>query len=160
MIRDAVISDCTHYRYRLYRQWEPGMVGAVMWIMLNPSTADASIDDATIRRCIAFSKSWGYGAMWVGNLYALRSRDPATLLTVPADYARGDDNARHLRGMAEWSELIVCAWGAFGKHLPETMSQVPRFPYQLTRCLGLTKHGRPKHPLYVNSRAPLQDFVP
>lgn len=151
----AVISPCGKYRYRLWRQWEWTDRMPVMWIMLNPSTANATIDDPTIRRCIAFSKAWGYGAMWVGNMYAIRSTDPGILSEVSADEARGPDNLKHLDAMAQESALIVCAWGAPGGY---------RMPYTLatpggTWCLGRTKAGAPRHPLYIAGVTPLQEFA-
>lgn len=144
MKRDAVISECGRYRYRLYREWERTEKMPVMWLMLNPSTADASIDDPTIRRCIGFSKAWGYGAMWVGNLYAIRSTDPSILTEVSAEEARGSENERHLFAMAAESAFIVCAWGAPGGMTVPTIVA----PGGLW-CLGTTKHGAPRHPLYV-----------
>lgn len=144
MKRDAVISECGRYRYRLYREWEQTENLPVMWLMLNPSTADASIDDPTIRRCIGFSKAWGYGAMWVGNLYAIRSTDPSILTEVSLEVARGPENDRHLFAMAAESAFIVCAWGTpGGTTRPEIVA-----PGGLW-CLGTTKHGAPRHPLYV-----------
>jgi len=145
MKRDAVISDCGKYRYRLYREWQPSEQMPITWIMLNPSTADASIDDPTIRRCIAFSKAWGYGAMWIGNLYAYRSTDPSVMLRLGANEARGPDNWRHVEDMATNSAKVVCAWGAPGGN------KIPKEVWSPGGmwCLGMTKHGAPKHPLYV-----------
>lgn len=157
--RAAIISECEKYRYRLWRRWVTppgqGQKMPVLWVMLNPSTADASIDDPTIRRCMAFSKAWGYDAMWVGNMYAIRSTDPGILAEVSADEARGPDNHKHLDQMSQESALIVCAWGAPGGHL---------MPYTLatpggTWCLGRTKHGAPRHPLYIAGMTPLQEFA-
>lgn len=78
MVKDAVISDCGQYRYLLSRDWESGLQRLV-FIGLNPSTADAEIDDPTIRRLIGFSKAWGYGGFDIVNLFALRSKDPKML---------------------------------------------------------------------------------
>ena len=154
MRRDAVLSDCGRYRYRLFREWEASERMPVMWLMLNPSTADASIDDPTIRRCMAFSKAWGYGAMWVGNLYAFRSTDPYAMLAMAAVEARGPDNDRHLYQMSTEAALIVLAWGVHGgMSVPLSMAA----PGGLW-CLGKTKHGAPKHPLYVKGDTPLQEW--
>lgn len=152
-----MISECGRYRYRLFREWEPSRRMPILWVMLNPSTADASVDDPTIRRCIAFSKAWGYGAMWVGNVYAYRSTDPAALSTLGANEARGPHLHGHLWGMASESALTVCAWGA---HVPrlgdETLHNISG-PGGLW-CLGKTKHGAPRHPLYVKGDTPLQEW--
>lgn len=145
MKRDAVISDCGKYRYRLYREWAQTEKMPVLWVMLNPSTADASIDDPTIRRCIAFSKAWGYGALWVGNLYGYRSTDPSVLSKISASEARGPDNWKHIEAMATQSAIVVCAWGAPGGNKIPAEVWCPGGMW----CLGTTKHGAPKHPLYV-----------
>src|SRR5215510_5582686 len=76
--RDAVLSDCGRYRYMLRRTWDHSKP-RVLFVMLNPSTADAEIDDATIRSCIRLAKGAGYGSFEVVNLYALRATDPAEL---------------------------------------------------------------------------------
>lgn len=154
MKRAAVISECGRYRYRLYREWAPSERMPVLWVMLNPSTADASIDDPTIRRCIAFSRAWGYGALWVGNLYAYRSTDPAALWTMAADDARGPDNECHLYQMSCESALIVLAWGAPGGQTVPLSMLTPGGLW----CLGKTKSGAPRHPLYVRGDTPLQEW--
>jgi hypothetical protein len=92
MTATAVLSDCGTYRYRLGRRWAEGPVD--VWIMLNPSTADATVDDRTIRRCMEFSRRWGAGALVVGNLFALRATDPAELVRHPDPI--GPDNDEHL----------------------------------------------------------------
>src|SRR5690349_1903454 len=91
----AVISPCERYRYRLWRSWGDGAGGFAVFIMCNPSTADASINDATIRKCIGFAKRWRMHGIRVVNLFALRSRDPNALLVDPYE-AAGPDNDRHL----------------------------------------------------------------
>lgn len=154
MKRDAVISDCGRYRYRLYREWAPSSRMPILWVMLNPSTADANIDDATIRRCIAFSASWGFDSMWVGNLYAYRSTDPDVLKTVSADEARGPLHAHHMNQMIAESAKVVCGWGKPGG------SGIPKWLWSPGGlwCLGKTKHGAPKHPLYIKGDTPLIEF--
>jgi hypothetical protein len=147
----AVISECGHYRYRLTRRWSDAP-GSVTWIMLNPSTADASQDDPTIRRCIAFSKRWGCGSLTVCNLYAYRATNPAELWTVPDPV--GPENNNHL--IQAGGDLFVCAWGANAK--PERAEAVLELIDGLApvMCLGTTKGGAPRHPLYVAGETPLQ----
>jgi hypothetical protein len=156
MQRDALISECGKYRYKLRREWAQSERMPVLWVMLNPSTADGSIDDPTIRRCIAFTKSWGYGALWVGNVYAYRSTDPAALWGMAADDARGAGNYGHLWDMASQSALTVCAWGAHASASARILQNISG-PGGLW-CLGKTKSGQPRHPLYVKGDTALQEY--
>lgn len=157
MKRDAVISECGRYRYRLYRGWAPERQRTVLWVMLNPSTADAHLDDPTIRRCIAFSTSLGYGDMWVANWYAYRATDPAELWKLPSMIdAIGPENDRHLAALAKRCDRIIVAWGADGPAVP---CESLRTPDGLWR-LGTTKSGKPRHPLYVRSGTPLIPWRP
>ena len=105
----AVLSDDARYRYRLTRTW-PGSGGAVLLVGLNPSTADAHVDDATVRRMVGFARRWGHRELLVGNLYALRATDPRELRQA-ADPI-GPDNVEHLDAMAARAERVVAAWGS------------------------------------------------
>ncbi len=129
--------------------------------MLNPSTADASIDDPTIRRCKGFAKDWGYGALTVINLYAFRATDPKELWKASDPVGHNND---------KWIEYIcanypgeitfVCAWGANAK--PDRVKQfvdlVAKHPKVKLMCLGTTKAGAPKHPLYIKADQPLEPW--
>lgn len=146
--RTAVISPCGTYRYLLTRVWDQTLPN-VGFIMLNPSTADADTDDPTIRRCVGFAKSWGYGGIAVRNLYALRSTDPRALRTHP--HPHGPDNYRYLEA-AIHDALTVCAWGANAdpidsRGLIDALIGWGGRPHHL----GLTKAGFPKHPLYLRA---------
>lgn len=146
--RTAVISDCGTYRYLLTRTWDTRLP-TVGFIMLNPSTADADTDDPTIRRCVGFAKSWGYGGIAVRNLYALRSTDPKALRTHPDPV--GPDNYLYLEAAAG-DDLTVCAWGANAdpidsRGLIDGLLGWGGQPHHL----GLTKGGFPKHPLYLRA---------
>jgi hypothetical protein len=132
----AIISADGRYRYRLGRRWADGP--AVLWIMLNPSTADAEQDDPTIRRCIAFSKQFHYGALWVGNLYAFRSTDPDALWGLGASAARGPENASHLSAMGAECQQIIAAWGVSGgRGVPLAIAEAGLDGRKLT-CIGKT----------------------
>src|SRR5688500_18287560 len=110
MIKKATLSACGRYRYHLERRWATHVLPIVM---LNPSTADAEIDDPTIRRCMGFAKRDGYGGIAVCNLYALRSPSPDDLWR--ADDPYGPDNGEALRRLALYASVntlpILCAWG-------------------------------------------------
>ena len=141
----AEISPCGLYRYSLTRKWSHGP--SVVFIMLNPSWADAIEDDATIRRCISFAKSWGFGSLAVGNLFAFRT--PSPTLMMAEDNPIGDDNDRWLRKLQGSADLILAAWGNGGtfKGRGKAVASVLNNPH----VLRLTKIGQPGHPLYVRS---------
>lgn len=152
----ARFSPCNAYRYLLGRRWAPeGKGGSVLWVMLNPSTADATADDPTIRRCVGFSKAWGYGALEVVNLFAFRATDPADLRAEPS--AIGPENDQHILDALRRPELVVAAWGAEGwQAMRERAKQVGGLlmhaPCKVS-MLGATKDGSPRHPLYVRGDA-------
>lgn len=145
----AVISDCDLYRYRLFRRWRQEDRGGVLFIMLNPSTADDSVDDPTIRRCTGFTKAWGYGGFEVVNLFAFRATEPDELLN--ADDPIGPENDEHIRDALAYSDFVVCAWGAhkMAESRAAAVLRIIREQDRVPHCLGVTKSGAPKHPLYI-----------
>lgn len=152
----AVISPCETYRYLLWRDVGTGE-GVVVFIMLNPSTADADVDDPTIRRCIGFARAWGYGYLTVVNLFALRSTNPAGLAF--DDDPIGPQTNPHIEAACGGSNLVVCAWGVYGNLLKpgrdrEVVKMLrAKLPETRLHHLGLTKHGHPRHPLYLRADA-------
>jgi hypothetical protein len=155
----ADLSPCGRYRYLLYRRWAPGPIAT--YLMLNPSTADATRDDATTRRCRAFAAASGHGALIIVNLYAYRATDPRTLAA--AGYPVGDDTDHHLMRAARLATStggqIVAAWGA---HAPAgRITQVLRLPgLHRLHALATTQSGQPRHPLYLPARHTPQPWVP
>ena len=141
MKKHALISQDNKYRYQLSRIWDEEKP-MVLFIMLNPSTADADVDDPTIRRVVNFAKSWGYGGIYVGNLYAFRSSDPKTLRDV--DDPIGEDNIQHIQFLIGLTERVIYAWGN-NKKEPEWLRDLVERPY----CIDISKKGIPKHPLYL-----------
>ncbi len=149
----ASISECGQYRYWLERQW--GDEAPQVFIMLNPSTADADVDDPTIRRCMGFARDWGRGGIIVVNLFAYRATDPKELAKV--DDPVGPENFYNI-GMAllaartqSYDGFVLCAWGSNSiaqKRSERLIHRAPYFDVPL-RCLGTTKSGAPKHPLYI-----------
>lgn len=149
----ACFSEDMKYRYALARRWDIGSC-CLFFIMLNPSVADATKDDATIRRCIGFAKREGYGSILVRNVFAYRSTDPKKLLEV--DDPVGPENQRILDFGATLASALpawtrVAAWGNIPKKL---IAKAPRIKGPLL-CLGTTQDGNPRHPLRLRADTPL-----
>lgn len=144
---NATFSQCGRYRYSLTRQWSP-IRHPVVFVMLNPSTADANADDPTIRRCAKFAHSWGYGGIAVVNLFAFRSTDPAALKAT--DDPIGRDNDAHIIS-ASRDRYVIAAWGAhpFATERAAAVLKLLENRATYIGCLGTTKDGHPRHPLYV-----------
>lgn len=125
-----------------------------MFIGLNPSTADETQDDQTIRRCIGFAKRWGYGALCMTNLFAFRATDPRVMKGHPKPV--GDENDRWLVACARDAGIIVAAWGVNGEHMGRNIEVVKLIDD--LQCLVVTKEGHPKHPLYVPANVEPQPY--
>lgn len=154
---DAVISDCGKYRYLLRRTWDHSKP-RVLYVMLNPSTADASIDDPTIRSCVRLAKSWGYGGIEVVNLFGWRATDPDEL---PKQFdPTGPDNEGVVENAINRCDIVVFAWGVckFAERRGRKLRDTVRRHRPMVYCIGKTKDGHPKHPLYIKSGTPLQAF--
>jgi hypothetical protein len=161
MKKSAIISPCQRYRYYLSRAWDYSLP-VVNFIMLNPSTADADVDDNTIRRCVSFAKGFGFGMLTVTNLYAYRATDPHDLKQ--AGYQVGADNDEWIRtaafNAAANRGLVVCAWGANAivdrvREVRELLYWQPVEVYHLGLTTG---SGQPRHPLYLKTDTRLQRF--
>jgi len=146
--RWADISQDGLYRYRLGRRWDNALPECV-FIVLNPSTADAAQDDPTIRRCMRFAPDLGCGSLLVGNLYAFRAMDPRDLFRAPEPTGGAKNNAV-LTALMGRGEYVIAAWGNHGKLARVT--EVATLPSaRRLNALGTTKSGAPRHPLYVPS---------
>ncbi|HLO83574.1 MAG TPA: DUF1643 domain-containing protein [Nostocaceae cyanobacterium] len=147
MEKYAVIDG--NYRYLLGRKWDINQ-SQVTFVMLNPSTADHQQDDPTLRKCINFAKSWGYGSLEVVNLFAYRATNPRELRQVNEPV--GTKNNYYLELAIKKASLIILAWGTKGS-FQKRDQEVINFlsDQQPLYCLGLTKHGYPRHPLYVKN---------
>lgn len=133
------------YRYTLWRKWSGGG-SFVQFIGLNPSTADESLDDNTIRKCAKFAKAWGYDALCMTNLFAYRSTSPKEMMQHPSPV--GPDNDAWLRYTAKDARLTVAAWsqhGNFHGRADYVASMLADFDLY---CLKITD-GEPHHPLYL-----------
>ncbi|MDP6666173.1 MAG: DUF1643 domain-containing protein [Dehalococcoidia bacterium] len=142
------------YRYLLTRSL--GGSATCLFIMLNPSSADAENDDPTIRRCIGFANREGYGRLEVVNLYAYRTAEP--LLLFAQNDPVGPDNDREISEALTRSDLVIAAWGNQAEADPDRVAAVNALIERSgkpTNHFGLTKLGHPKHPLFLRADAGL-----
>lgn len=155
----ALISECGKFRYDLRRRWAVGG-SRVLFVMLNPSTADGREDDATIRRCVGFARSWGHGSLLVGNLFAFRATSPSELHRAHRAGTAGDAviNLNHVRSLARDADQVVCAWGANASEYAARVLltlDVLRLAHPRLWCLGRTADGHPRHPVRLAGSTPL-----
>ena len=148
----AVFDASGVYRYGLWREWDAARP-AVAFVMLNPSTADGERNDPTIRRCLGFARSWGFGRLEVVNLFALRATNPAQLAQHPEPI--GPENDDHIRAAISTATTVVAAWGTHGE-LGGRDTAVSRLLPSSACDLGRTRAGHPRHPLYVRADVRLQ----
>jgi hypothetical protein len=159
----ACFSSCGLHRYTLWRRFAEfcELSDMVAFIGLNPSTADERVNDPTVNRCINFAKRWGFRGMIMLNIFAYRSTDPRRLRTVLNPY--GPENDCALKHVVSRAGKTVCAWGTHGELL-QRGAEVERMLFDLPGFdlgrrklfhLGLTKHGFPRHPLYVHGETEL-----
>ncbi|MDX2214776.1 MAG: DUF1643 domain-containing protein [Oculatellaceae cyanobacterium bins.114] len=142
----AIFDPSGTYRYTLWRNW--GCAPKVVFVMLNPSTADAEHNDPTIRRCIGLAQAWGFGALEVVNLFAYCATHPTELRQ--ATDPIGIENDRYLLQAVQRSDRTLLAWGNWG-YLHQRDRCVLNLLSQQTSlyCLGMNQSGQPRHPLYV-----------
>ena len=143
--KGATFSQCSQYRYALWRRWDKDKP-TVMFIMLNPSKADAEVNDPTLEKCLRFSESWGYGSLLVGNLFAWKATCPGELRL--ADDPVGPLNDAALHDMAAAADLVVAAWGNHGSLWGRSRAVQRMFAGRL-HYLRCTKAREPSHPLYL-----------
>ncbi|MFN4249080.1 MAG: DUF1643 domain-containing protein [Flavipsychrobacter sp.] len=153
IIMDACISKCQQYRYWLSRVWDVEKP-LIMYIGLNPSTADAEKDDPTITRMIGFAKGWGYGGMIVTNLFAYRATSPTDMFNAAEPV--GIDNDHHIRMQYGKCHTVVFCWGVNGYYKDRNKMVSSFFPH--AQCFGTTINGYPKHPLYLKSDTQLVKY--
>lgn len=159
MIRSAELSDDGVYRYSLTRDWTDEQAFAqrthCVWVLLNPSTADATVDDQTVRRCISFSRHWGYSSMSIINQFAYRATKPADLLDLKEPIARGPHNLEHWGEELSKADWIMAGWGGFQTNLPYWNLELMAKDYTVAKvhCFGRTANGWPRHPLYLPANA-------
>lgn len=150
----AVLDETRAYRYSLWRRWHECCAPSLMcaFVGLNPSTADETADDPTIRRCIGFAKRWGFGGLVMLNIFAFRATDPKDMKASRDPVGPLNDEA--LRSVAAVVGRVVCCWGAHGSH--KLRGSLVKFALKTTAKravyhLGLSNGGHPKHPLYLSA---------
>lgn len=156
VVRGATISPCGRYRYDLWRTWGPEP--HLLFVLLNPSTADAQRDDPTVRRCIGFARRFGAGGVGIVNLYARRSSDPRDLWHWSEPDPVGPENDEFIGRAASLCDCIVCAWGAFPRATERGRAVYRMLDSAKVRVLGTTKAGHPRHPLYLPGEAGLLEW--
>jgi hypothetical protein len=172
MKRSAIISDCGQYRYLLSREWPACHVGPLKrlcYIMLNPSTADAEEDDATIRVCVGRAKGLGYHVIDVVNLFALRSTSPSALYSHPSPVSEPSDgepseerNVQVIADTVAGADLIICAWGKHGAFMnrgPELIECLVGSAGMKLHAIKLNADGSPAHPLRLPYSQPLVEIA-
>jgi hypothetical protein len=142
-IAGACFSSCRKYRYVLWRKWDMSKPKA-MFIGLNPSTANETESDNTIKRVVKIARNWGCGGIYMCNLFSIISSDPKILKTCP-DPQMGNDG--WLIYTSKKCERVVFAWGAFKEAKERCKEVIAMFPDAY--ALEILKDGSPKHPLYV-----------
>ena len=150
MEKTAILSEDNLYRYQLSRVWDTTKP-LLLFIMLNPSTADSNNDDPTIRRLINFCKSWNYGGFYVGNLFAYRTPKPAELKK--ANYPIGSDNKKHIMEMLKKCQKVVYAYGNNQKE-PTWLNELLHEVYCIKLSTQLSQnikhiHNQPLHYNYL-----------
>ncbi len=160
MDRAATFDGTGLYRYRLDRRWKIEEEKRVTFVMLNPSTADASKEDPTIRRCMGFAQRMSFSVMTVVNLFAVRATNPE-MIRLTADPV-GPANDFYIRQACQASMMVICAWGAYPHLDGRDHNAWPNIrPFcSNVYCYGLTKKGAPKHPLYLPGDSELLPFTP
>lgn len=157
----AEVSACGLYRYRLWRAWAPGP--RMLWVMLNPSTADGTVDDPTIRKCVGFAKRNEFPGIEVVNLFAWRATDPRELRV--AEEPVGPDNDAAILTCVDAAAVVVFAWGGFQwpKVAPRARvvaDMIRLRSSKVPHCFRYTGNGAPRHPLMLGYAAKLEEYGP
>jgi len=148
MIKRATLSPCKQYRFQLERSWGKPVTrnSTVGFIGLNPSTADATHDDPTIRKCIAYAQAWHFKKLIMVNLFAWRATNPNELLET--NHPVGALNDKYVDAALKQCRLVVACWGEYGTILNRSDDLRTRYPKRLM-CLSTNQSGEPTHPLYL-----------
>ena len=149
ILRNATLSNDKKHRYKLSRHWDLNKP-QILYIMLNPSIGNESIDDPTIRRLLSFTKKFDYGGFFVGNLFTYITPNPKTLNT---SIGLTNKNLNVLTNLAAKVDKVIYAWGNYIEE-PNELKKFISNPM----CFGKNINGTPKHPLYLPSDSKLLNF--
>lgn len=155
IIRSAIFSPDRFYRYTLERVWDSDLP-TVVFCLLNPSTADETVDDRTNVRGMSFAQAWGCGRCIFVNLFAIRTPKPKVMKASLAPI--GPDNDKWIKHWADKADILVAAWGTHGTHRRRNISVLRLLQDHDLKCLGRSKAGHPKHPLYLKADTPLESY--
>ena len=154
MEKTAHLSKCRKYRYTLHRTWDNSKE-KIVFIGVNPSTADETIDDATLTKCMNYAKAWGYGGLVMLNLFAYRATDP-TVMKSARDPIGGSENDSFIKKYTDPKKIskVICAWGEHGKHLDRANLVIKSHIHSDAKlyALKINKSGAPHHPLYLSNK--------
>ena len=151
----SVFSPCRKWRYQLARTWDTDL-SECLFIGLNPSTADEQKDDPTVRRCVRFARDWGYGGLIMTNIFGYRATNP-TEMKVQEDPVGPDNDIWLVRSVLR-AGRVICAWGNHGEYAHRGQIVHNMLKKYFLECLGITRSGEPKHPLYLPKTTPIRRY--
>lgn len=158
-ISGAMFSDNNRkFRYSLWRIWDKSSGDVLLFIGLNPSTASDIKDDPTIRRLVGFAKSWGFGGLFVGNLFSLVSANPDRLFFGASPELPLGPNNEAIKRMRELSTMALVGWGEWGQNAGKRPQEVLSLIGEPVYCLKVNKSGEPTHPLYLPAKTKLSRY--
>ena len=148
-----------NYRYSLKREWDDYNLNKAVFVLLNPSTADDTLDDRTTQRCISFAKKMGCGSLELVNVFAYRCTNWRELKELSKEEAIGPENQFYLENALHSGAKILVGWGENCTiHHKDYQELAEWFKGYSPYCLGVTKEGHPRHPLYVKSDTPIEIY--
>ncbi|WP_242215231.1 DUF1643 domain-containing protein [Bacillus cereus group sp. BfR-BA-01383] len=154
----ALFDDSKTYRYSLERIWDPHKE-RVLFIMLNPSSANQDSEDATSKRCFNFAKGLGFGSLEIVNLFAYIATNREELLQVSKEDAIGPENENHVIRALNRADMVIAAWGENCKYHNRHKDIHELFQGYHLYCLGKTRDGFPRHPLYLSKDSQPMDYI-
>ena len=151
IVPDAILDKDRKYRYTLKRQWGQRSDNFANFVLLNPSTANESVDDPTVKACMKIAHNLGFDGIYITNLFAFRTKNPEILKRSKDPV--GNQNNKYIEEYAHKAKLVIVAWGNYGNLLNRDGDVLKILSKtKIPQCLAYTKLGYPKHPLYINRK--------